>query len=120
MKSTLFKFFYIILAAGLLSSCVAYHGGYMTSSASLQSNNFEYVKFNVSGSAQATYVLGIGGFRKDALVADAKENLETRNLISPNQTLANVTVNWTTKITWLGLVTSKRCVVTADIVEFKD
>jgi hypothetical protein len=119
MKPLILKFFYISIVAGMLSSCVTYHGGYMTSSASLQNNNFEFVKYNVSGSAQATYVLGIGGFRKDALVADAKENLETRNLIKPNQTLANITVNWTTKITWLGLVTTKRCVVTADIIEFK-
>lgn len=108
----------ILSAFWLTSGCVAYHNGYMISSASLQSNNFEYVKFNVSGSAQATYFLGIGGFYKDALVAEAKINLETYNQILPSQTLANVTVNWKTKVTWLGLVTSKRCVVTADIVEF--
>ena len=56
----------------------------------------------------------------DALVADAKENLEWENVITSNQTLANITVNWTTKITWLGLVRTQRCVVTADIIEFKD
>lgn len=36
----------ILSAFSLTSGCVAYHNGYMISSASLQSNNFEYVKFN--------------------------------------------------------------------------
>jgi hypothetical protein len=100
----------------VFQSCIAIHGGYMTNSASLSTNNFQYVKYDAQGTATVTYIFGIGGNLKMALVNEAKKNLLENNPLLPNQTLANITVNW--KTTFIGFHTTTRCIVTADIVEF--
>ncbi len=109
-----------IISIGLLvglSSC-AFHSGMIQGSAILQSNNFVYIKRDVSGTAAAHYVFGIGGLSKDELVAEAKKNLITQNQIKDNQTLVNITVGWKRTFIYL-LVFSNRCTMTADIIEYK-
>jgi hypothetical protein len=100
-----------------LSSC-AMHTGYMTNSASLSSDNFNYVNREVSGTAMATYVFFIGGLSKIALVDAAKNDLLVAHPLKNNQTLVNLTVNWKYTIV-IPFVWTNRCTVTGDIVEFK-
>lgn len=109
-----------IISIGLLvglSSC-AFHSGMIQGSAILQSNNFVYIKRDVSGTSVANYVLGIGGLTKDELVAEAKKNLIIQNQIKDNQTMVNITVGWKRTVVY-PLVVTNRCTLSADIIEFK-
>lgn len=115
MKNKLFLF--AILTTLLLSfSNCALHSGYMQSSASLNSNNFTYIKRDVQGSASTLYVLGIGGLSKTALVNEAKNNLLNNFQLQNNQALVDITVNW--KNSYYLLVMKNECTITASIVEF--
>lgn len=118
MKRNFKKFPPIYLIFSILTGCVASHVGSMSGSASLDAPNFMYKKQNVFGEAQATYVLGIGGVAKQSLIVEAKKNMLTANPLLKNQALANVSVSY--KSTgFLGfLVTTVKCNVSADIVEF--
>lgn len=109
--------FCTLVVISLLSNC-AMHTGYMVNSASLSNNNFTYVKKDVSGSAKATYIFGLGGLAKMALVDVAKKDLLSENPLKDNQTLVNLTVNWKNTFV-LPFAVTNRCTVTADIVEFK-
>ncbi len=107
-----FAFFVIFL-----SGCAASHLGFMSDSASLSSNNFKFVK-PAQGYAETTIIFGIGGLKKDALVAEAKSDLLQKNPLKDGQTLANVCVDF--KYTfYFGIVIVTRATVTGDIVEFK-
>lgn len=90
----------------------------MNNSASLSSNNFSYVQKNLQGKAQATYVLGIGGMNREAIVNEAKEKMLENYSLEDGQTLANSTVNFKYS-NFLGIVVTYKCYVTADIVEFR-
>ena len=118
MKNLFSKIALVVFASTLLTSCMATHAGYITNSAALSSANFEYVSNNIGGVEQVTYILGIGGMAKETLVANAKMNMLSRNALSANQALSNVSVNFKTQYT-LGLIVTVTCTVTADIVEFK-
>lgn len=100
----------------MLSSC-AMHSGYMNNSTSLSNANFSFTQQNISGFSEAFYVFGIGGNEKEALVEEAKRDMLKDHPLQPNQTLANVTVNW--KNSFYLVVMMSKCTVTADIVEFK-
>ena len=109
-----------IVALGLfvgLSSC-AFHAGMIQGSAILQSNNLVYVKRDVSGTAAASYFLGLGGLGKDELVSEAKKDLIVKNKIKDNQTLVNITVGVKRTIVF-PLVFTNRYTITADVVEYK-
>jgi hypothetical protein len=119
MKKIILKSAMAVVFALSIASCSAVHSGSMENSASLGSANFSYVKQNIKGESQATYVLGIGGFAKEALLNDAKQKMIAENPLRDNQTLANLTVNYK-KSYYLGLIYSTvKCTVTADVVEFK-
>jgi hypothetical protein len=119
MKKIILKFTLAIVLALSIASCSAVHSGSMENSASLSSANFSYVKQNVVGKAQATYVLGIGGLAKETLVNQAKLKMLAENPLKNNQTLVNLTVNFKNSY-YLGLIYSTvKCTVTADVVEFK-
>jgi hypothetical protein len=118
MKKQLKQLSIISLIAVMLSSCTATHSGYMQSSAALSSANFSYV-MNVRGESTATYILGIGGMNKETLVDDAQKHMILQNPLKKNQALANLTVNFKTSYIYFGVITTVKCVVTADIVEFE-
>jgi hypothetical protein len=102
-----------------LSSCAAFHSGYLANSAALSSGNFKYVIMDAQGTSKATYFLGIGGLARTALVSEAKENLLDKYPLNDNQVLVNVTVNWKHSYYPFLLLVTNKCTVTADIVEFK-
>ena len=117
MKNRIFNSVITLFIISLLSSC-AIHQGYMVNSASLGSNNFTYVKKDVTGTAMATYVFGLGGNEEMAIVDSAKMDLLSLNPLKDNQALVNLTLNW--KYTFvLPFVITNRCTLSADIVEFK-
>jgi hypothetical protein len=119
MKKFLLKTIFAIAVVGLLSSCAAYHTGYMANSTSLCSNNFSYVKMGVKGTATATYILGIGGMARETLVDDAKKAMMSASPLKANQAWANLTVNFK-KTMYVGYAyVIETCTVTADVVEFK-
>lgn len=110
-------FFSLIII--LFSSCFAVHHGYLQSSAQLSSANYTMVKRSVQGKATTTIVLGIGGLSKEALVAEAKENLMREHKVTDKQLLANVSVDWKVVTTPIYFaVWQRQCTVTADIIEF--
>ena len=117
MKNKIIKFLFLSIFITGFSNC-AMHTGYMQSSASLSSNNFSYVKRDVQGTAKATYVFGIGGLKRTALVNDAKKNLLDNYQLQNNQALVDITVNWKQTMI-MPFVMFNRCTVTASIVEFK-
>jgi hypothetical protein len=117
MKKRFLKTAMTLFVISLLSNC-AMHQGYMVNSAALSSNNFTYVKKDLKGTAMATYVFGLGGLSKMALVDVAKKDLLSANPLKDNQALVNLTVNWKNTFV-LPFAITNRCTVTADIVEFK-
>lgn len=58
-----------------LQGCISMHGGAFTSSASLQSNNFNYVKRGVQGESNVVTVIVFTLKDKKAIVEDAKKDL---------------------------------------------
>jgi hypothetical protein len=107
-------FLFLILT---LSSCFAYHTGYMNNSASLSSNNFSYVQKNIGGQSFATYIIGIGGLDQESLVHAAKLKLTEKHELKSNQAYVNTTVSFKTAV-YFFVVTKVTCTITADIVEF--
>lgn len=107
-----------LLAAVVMLTGCAFHGGYMGSSASLSSANYSYTNRHLTGTSKATYFLGIGGLARTALVDEAKEDMLKRTQLSDNQALANITVNF--KSASYVIVNQVTCTVTADVVEFNN
>ena len=117
MKKQLIKLSVALTLILSVSSC-AFHTGMIQGSAILQSNNFVYVKRDVSGTAAASYFLGLGGLGKDELVSEAKKDVIAKNKIKDNQTLVNITVGAKRTIVF-PLVFTNRYTMTADVVEYK-
>lgn len=115
MKNKVKLLFPIVVVLFVFYGC-AVHNGYMNNSASLSQANFSYVNTNISGTASTLNVIGFGGLRKQAIVAEAKENMLKENPLKPNQALTNITVNW--KMGFYLIAIMNTCTVTADVVEF--
>ncbi|MFN7704640.1 MAG: DUF6567 family protein [Chryseotalea sp.] len=115
---TLYKLSLIFLLTPLLGSCIAFHSGYLSNSAALNSANFTYVNQNIKGQAEATYFVLFGGLGKETLVHDAKEKMLASFPLKNNQALANQTVNFKYTFILMGFARRVTCTVTADVVEF--
>ncbi|MDP3359638.1 MAG: hypothetical protein Q8S41_09855 [Lutibacter sp.] len=118
MKKTIFKSLLTFSIAIMFTSCAASLVGGMSNSAALSTNNFTYVQKNIQGKSQATYVLGIGGMNREAIVNEAKEKMLTNYSLKSNQALANLVIDFKNS-NFLGIVRTTKCYVSADIVEFK-
>ncbi|MFP4471548.1 MAG: DUF6567 family protein [Bacteroidales bacterium] len=115
MKRKLTLLISIAAMAVLFSSC-AVHNGIGMSNASLSENNFKIVKF-AKGDVATTKIFGLGGLSKNAMVAEAKQELLADYPLQEGQALANMTVDW--KIGFYFFVVVTKCTVTADIVQFQ-
>ena len=111
MKKLLF-----VATLSALTSCAS-HYGYINDSASISQSNFSYTKHDIRGEAKATYILGFGGLKRQAIADEAKRDMLAKNPLGPNQTIANVTVNY--KTLYFPFYNQTICTVTADVVEFK-
>jgi hypothetical protein len=110
-----------VIISVLLNGCAGIHSGTMLNSVALSSPNFTYVKRNIQGTSTATYFLGIGGLKRQTLVEEAKQDMlftETGSVLSENQALANVTINFKTTYLVFGLYVKVTCTVGADVVQF--
>ncbi len=112
------KLFLLFVLTIIFSGCTSLNTGYMTGVAPAIENNFKYVG-NAYGTSQATYILGIGGFDKEGLVREAKNDLIKNNPVKDGQILVNFTID-VKKSFYLGLVWTDKVIVTADIVEFQE
>lgn len=117
MKKIILKSVFILSIVVLLTSCAAGLSGSMSDSASLSSKNFTYTQKNVQGMSQATYVLGFGGMKREAIVNEAKQIMLANNPLRNNQAIANLAVDFKYS-SFLGIVNTVKCYVSADIVEF--
>jgi len=115
---TLFRSALLVAAmVTLLTSC-AFHNGITTSSASISNKNFTMMK-TVHGSASTMKVLGLGGLSKQALVAEARENLlKTNPPLAEGEILANITVDF--KLSFIIIVSKTTVTVTADVIRFTE
>lgn len=104
----------MILSLFALSSC-AFHNGTFLGSASITNNQFRIAGMAM-GTAETSYLLGLGGLSKQALVFEAKKDLYSKYPLTKGMALGNVTVDF--KTTWLLFVFKRKVQITADIIDF--
>ncbi len=97
----------------LMSSCAVHSG--MISNSQLGSKKYYQFEDISAGYAKATYFLGIGGLRKDALINDAKRNLYLSYPLKPNQVFDNITLD--RKTTYILPFSKVEVILVADVVE---
>lgn len=113
LKHTLYL---LCLSSILFTGCFSLHSGAYVSSVSLTQPNYKYIK-PVSGTVQATYVIGLGGLNKNKLMSEAKEKMYANAKLQINQDIANVVLS--EKVTSLFLpVLTKEITLTGDIIEW--
>ena len=85
----------------------------------LQDNNYKIVA-KVRGEAQADYFFGLGGFRKNGLIEEARANmLENANLVGSSRAVINETVE-TSATTFAGIYSNVKVTVSGYVVEFTE
>lgn len=112
-----------LLGAMFLASCAGHHG--LTSNVNshstevvLSKKNFKVVK-SVSGEANVTYILGIGGLSKKALIAEARaQMLKQADLEGRAKAIINETVD--VKVSGFPFVGKKLVTVSAQVIEFTE
>lgn len=115
----------VLVSIGVLLSSCGFHSGLTTNQNTSQTTvelsdaNFEVVK-KVSGNSSASYVFGIGGFSKVALIERAQADmLNEIDLKGTSRALINKTVE-VHNSNVLGIVyIQKTVVVSAYVIEFK-
>lgn len=105
----------------MMSSCGVHNGltynsnGHNTE-VQLSKNNFKVVK-SIQGKATATYILGIGGLNKKALIANARaEMLKDAGLEGSSKAVINETVEL--QVSNYVLYVQYNVTVSAHVVEF--
>ena len=83
----------------------------------LSENNFKVVG-QAYGEATATYICGIGGFSRKALLNNAINEMSKNARLKGAQTLTNITTNTSVKMVTPFYV-QVTCTATANVVEFK-
>ena len=85
----------------------------------LQDNNFKIVQ-KVRGEAQADYFFYLGGFRKNGLIEEARNQmLENANLVGSSRAVINETVE-TSVTTFAGIYSNVKVTVSGYVVEFTE
>ena len=123
MKKNLFLAAFISL---LMSSCIGLHNTGLTGNSKVYETRVELNKKNfkviarVKGESRATYVFGIGGVSKNALVEEARADMLSKaDIIGGARAIINETVE--TKLTsYFGVVLEKKIIVSASIIEFTE
>jgi hypothetical protein len=129
MKNHLFaaskrlKLVMLFLSITLLSSC-AFHNGLSsnqnnnTTEVVLAKKNYKVIA-SVQGESQATYVFGIGGLSKKAMIAEARANMLSKaNIIGGSKAIINEIVE--VKHTAFPIVQTHKVIVSAFVIEFTE
>jgi hypothetical protein len=95
----------------LLSSCVAYQTGNLTSTSAGSKFIYEDVAI---GTAKADRIWGLGGIRKDALVAEAKRQLMTARPLAQSEEYINFTIDF--KRSFILILDRSKVTLTADVI----
>lgn len=116
------RFAFLLFVFTLLFSSCALHNGLTynannhTTEVVLSEKNFT-VNETVQGEAKATYILGIGGLSKKALVAEARANMMSNtDLIGSSKAVINETVE--VKNAYFLFANVMTVTVSANIIEF--
>lgn len=100
-----------------ISSYMTHNQNQNQTSVVLADNNYKIVK-TVEASVSNTYICGIGGLSKEALMSNAIDELTKKANLTGSQALVNVTVQTQNKVI---LVWSRKTVVAhGTVVEFID
>jgi hypothetical protein len=99
----------------ILSSCVAYQTGNLNSTSAGSKFIYEDVAI---GTAKADRFLGLGGMRKDALVAEAKRQLMTARPLNQGEEYINFTVDF--KHSYFYFMDRSKVTITADVIRHTD
>ena len=116
----------LLVSIGFLLSSCGFHSGLTTNQNTSQTTvelgeaNFEVVK-KVSGNASASYILGIGGTSKVALIERAQADmLAETELVGTSRALINQTVEVHLANILGPIYNEKTVVVSAYVVEFQE
>jgi hypothetical protein len=109
-----FPIIYFLIISFLFSSCAIHQGTLVNSSASVHDAEITYRDIAV-GYSKSSYVLGIGGLSKDALVFESKRNLMLNYPLKENEFFNIVSLDQ--KVTFLFLYSRNEVIITADIME---
>ena len=118
-KLLLMKNLAILFLIISLSGCMALHTGFVSDSASLSTNNFQYKNQNIKGESNVSYFLAFGGLMSKGLVNEAMQDMKMKWPVKDNQAYANISITFKDSFHFGVLVRERRCIVSADIVEFK-
>lgn len=97
------------------SSC-AVHSGIALNSTALSEANFDIVERG-TGHSTVTYVFGIGGLNRKAIVEAALKDLRKKHPLENYETYANMTVDFKSK--YIFIYRQVTCTVGADVVKFE-
>lgn len=118
------KLIFPIIAFALLFSSCGIHQGMTTNmnnhvtSVELSEKNYTVVS-RVQGEAEATYILGFGGLKKNGLVAEARANmLKNADIVGSSRAIVNETIEFKTSI--YVVFGRYKVVASAHVVEFTD
>ena len=116
-----FSFLIAFLAISLLSGCIgvsklAYH----SIDTNLNAKDYEYKAIKeITGSASATYILGIGGMspKVSQLFNNSHKDMMTKAQLAKNQKIINIIAEEKIRC-WLGFVCKHTIYTTGTVVEF--
>jgi len=118
------RIFFLLIGITFLFSGCAIHSGLTTNSNNhttevvLSKKNFKVIE-SVQGESQATYVFGIGGLSKTAMIAEARANMLSKaNIIGGSKAVINETVE--IKHSLFPFFRKYTVIVSAHIIEFTE
>ncbi|WMN07043.1 hypothetical protein QYS48_27570 [Marivirga arenosa] len=107
---------FCLFIALITSSCYSLHQGNISSN--LVESNFTY-KESAMGQASSLIIFGIGISKKDDLINQAKQNLESSRFLAPNERYINYVIDKKTSI-YFGIVKKQLFTVHADIISINE
>lgn len=99
----------------LMTSCITYHQGAISSSAVNRTVKYQDIAIGVS---QVNKFLGFGGISKDALVLEARREMTKNRPLGPKEQYINFTVDF--KHTFWPIVSQTKVTMCADVVSFSN
>lgn len=118
------RIIFLLIGITLLFSSCAVHSGLTrnsnnnTTEVVLSKKNFHVLE-RVHGESQATYIFGIGGLTKNALISEARENMLLKsNMVGSSKAIINETVE--IRNSFFPIVRTYKVMVSAYIIEFTE
>lgn len=111
------KLIYLLFFSAVLSSCIVFHSGNITSGPLLSAND-RYIDI-ARGEAKCTNFLGIINVGSNTLLLDAKKDLYNNRPLNKNEYYSNFTADFT-KSWVLGVILETKVVVSAEILHEAD